>query len=167
MNNSFAESMAGFKTQLKEGVISNAYQGLTAYFRDLRSHFEKSYPEYEVPGNIYYGFLDMTYFSVLPPSLKDRGLKIAVVFVYDTFRFEVWLSGRNRGVQQAVSQSIQRAGWQSYHLTPQPGKADSVLDHVLIEDPDFSDLDSLTARIESGTLEFIQAVDGFFSNHLE
>jgi hypothetical protein len=165
MGNLFADSMEDFKTQLEEGRISIAYQGITGFFRELRSHFEKSCPDYEIPGNIYYGFLDMTYFSILPPFLKDRGLKIAVVFVYDAFRFEVWLSGRNRGVQQAVSQSIQHSGWQTYHLTPEPRKADSVLDHVLVEDPDFSDLDDLTAKIESGTLEFIQAVVDFFADH--
>jgi hypothetical protein len=38
-----------------------------------------------------------------------------------------------------------------------------VIDHILINNPDFSDLDSLTAQIESGTLEFIRDVEGFLS----
>jgi hypothetical protein len=105
----------------------------------------------------------MTYFSILTPTLKNRLLKVAVVLVYQPFRFEVWLSGRNRKVQEEVSRTIQQAGWQVYPLTPDPGKADSVLSQVLIEDPEFSDLKDLTARIEKGTLEFIQAVEAFFS----
>jgi hypothetical protein len=156
--------MTVFKTQLEEGCIIEAYHGLLDYIRDLRSHFEHTFPEYELPGNIYYGYLDMTYFSILTPILKSRQLKVAVVLVYRPFRFEVWLSGRNRKVQEAASQAIRQTGWRTYHLTPDPVKADSVLDHVLVEDPDFSDLEGLTTHIEEGTVEFIQAVEGFFSN---
>ncbi|MFN2282094.1 MAG: DUF7000 family protein [Anaerolineales bacterium] len=163
MADPLARSMAYFKAQLEDGRIIEAYQGLTAFFRDLRSHFEINCPQYEVPGSIYFGYLDMTYFSILTPTLKNRLLKVAVVLVYQPFRFEVWLSGRNRKVQEEVSRTIQQAGWQVYPLTPDPGKADSVLSQVLIEDPEFSDLKDLTARIEKGTLEFIQAVEAFFS----
>lgn len=163
MADSLAGSMEYFKALLEDGRIIDAYQGLTAYFRHLRSHFESTFPHYEVPGSIYYGYLDMTYFSILTPALKDRLLKVAVVLVYQPFRVEVWLSGRNRKVQEEISCSIRQAGWQAYPLTPDPGKADSVLSQVLIEDPDFSDLEDLTARIEKGTQEFIQAVEAFFA----
>ncbi len=167
MTESFMQAMEAFKAQLEEGSLIEAYQGLMDYIRDLRSHFENSFPEYGLPGNIYYGYLDMTYFSILTPSLKSRQLKVAVVFVYRPFRFEVWLSGRNRKVQEVTSLAIQRAGWQTYPLTPDPAKADSVLDHVLVEDPDFSNLEKLTSRIEEGTVKFIQAVEGFFSSETE
>jgi hypothetical protein len=165
MADSLSGSMEYFKAQLEDGRIIEAYQGLTAFFRELRSHFETAYPQYEVPGNIYYGYLDMTYFSILTPTLRSRLLKAVVVLVYDPFRFEVWLSGRNRRVQEEISRSIQLAGWQAYSLTPDPGKADSVLSRVLSEDPDFSDLEALTAKIEKGTLEFIQAVEGYFASN--
>jgi hypothetical protein len=163
MTNSFVNSMAEFRAQLQKGIIIDAYQGLLVYIRDLRSHFENHCAGYEIPNNIYYGYLDMTYFSILPPVLKSRQLKVAVVFVYESFRFEVWLSGRNRKVQETAARSIRQAGWQAYHLTPEPGKADSVLNHVLVEDPDFSDLDKLTDRIKQGTLQFIEDLEGFFS----
>ncbi|UCF62511.1 MAG: hypothetical protein JSV37_07365 [Anaerolineaceae bacterium] len=96
---SFPESMNEYKRQLKKGYIQEAYQGLMAYFRDLKSHFKNQYPEYYVSGGIYYGYMDMTYFSLFPESLKRRKLKIALVFIHDVFRFEVWLSGSNRDVQ--------------------------------------------------------------------
>ena len=58
---------------------------------DLRTHFKDRYPKYSVSG-LYQGYLDMTYFAVVPPSFKRRGLKIAIVFNYGAFRFEAWLA---------------------------------------------------------------------------
>jgi hypothetical protein len=96
---SFSKSMDEFRRQLERGIIQAAYQGLMEYFRKLNAHFKNKYPEYSVGGSIYYGYMDMTYFSLFPDEIKRRKLKIAVVFVYDEFRFEVWLSGANRDVQ--------------------------------------------------------------------
>ena len=78
---SFSEFMKEFKQQLEKGAIQEAYQGLMQYFRDLRAHFRDAYPQYPVSGSIYYGYMDMTYFSLFPESLKHRRLKIAIVFV--------------------------------------------------------------------------------------
>lgn len=65
---------------------------------DLRIHFKNRYPNYSISG-LYQGYLDMTYFAIVPPALKQRDLKIAIVFNYDAFRFEAWLAGTNRQVQ--------------------------------------------------------------------
>ena len=99
---SLQSAMVTFRRQLKSNDLIEAYQGLMAFFRELRSHFQKAYPHYSVPSNIYYGYLDMTYFAVIPPALKPHKLKIAIVFDYEHFRFEVWLSGANRKVQAEV-----------------------------------------------------------------
>lgn len=162
---SFPASMIKFKEQLQKGYLQKAYSGLMHYYRALRSHFEDAYPEYSVPSNIYYGYMDMTYFSVIPESLKRRKLKIAIVFVYDTFQFEVWLSGSNRDVQAEYWTLINESGWNQYRRAPNPKTEDHVIAHLLIEDPDFSDLDRLTKRIDSGTVEFIQDVEEFFAKH--
>jgi hypothetical protein len=160
---SFPEAMNEYKRQLKRGYIQDAYQGLMEYFRDLKSHFKNEYPEYSVSGSIYYGYMDMTYFSLFPESLKRRKLKIAIVFLHDTFRFEVWLSGSNRNVQTKYWKLLKESGWQKYPIASNPKAVDYVLDHILINNPDFSDLDILTRQIESGTLKFIRDVEGFLS----
>lgn len=160
---SFAESMIEFKAQLEKGYLQEAYAGLMDYFRDLRNHFQKRYPDYSVPSNIYYGYMDMTYFSVVPEPLKTRKLKIAIVFVFDSFRFEVWLSGANRDVQKEYWRLIQDHGWYKYHLASDPRREDFVLNHLLVNDPDFGDLEDLTAQIESGTLDFIADIEEFLA----
>ncbi|HOH08780.1 MAG TPA: hypothetical protein PLF89_14745 [bacterium] len=47
---------------------------------------------------MYQGYLDMTYFEFFPDKLKKCDLKLAIVFNYQAFRFEVWLAARNRQV---------------------------------------------------------------------
>ena len=159
----FHQSMNEYKELLKKGDIQAAYQGLMQYFRDLRTHFKDKYPEFSVTGSIYYGYMDMTYFSLFPEVLKQRKLKIAIVFVYDTFGFEVWLSGSNRNVQIEYWNMLKESGWNKYNFASNPKREDYVIGHILINDPDFSDLDSLTEHIESGTLAFIQDVEDLLS----
>jgi hypothetical protein len=158
---SFPESMNEYKKQLKKGYIQEAYQGLMGFFRDLRAHFRNRYPEYAVSGSIYTGYMDMTYFSIFPDSLKTSKLKIAVVFNYGKFRFEVWLSGSNRNVQEKYWELLRETDWNKYHLASNPRAVDYVIDHILINNPDFADLDALTREIERGTLDFIRDIEEF------
>lgn len=161
---SFPEYIQEYKKQLDRGYIQKAYRGLMKYIMDMRMYFKNRYPEYFVSG-IYYGYMDMTYFSFSPESLKNRKLKIAIVFVHETFRFEVWLAGSNKKVQSRYWELIKEGNWDGYHIPSTTLGVDSILEHVLIDDPDFSDLDSLTQQIETGTLKFIDDVVNFLSKH--
>ncbi len=148
---SFQESMNEYRKQIEKGVIQRAYRGLMDYIMGLRSHFENKYPDYSVSGSIYFGYMDMTYFSFFPESLKRRELKAGIVFVHDTFRFEVWLFGYNKGVQAKYWKRFKESGWDKYRIPPTTKGVDSIIEGVLVEDPDFSDLDALTGQIESWT----------------
>ena len=106
----------------------------------------------------------MTYFSFFPKSLKNRKLKIAIVFVHDTFRFEVWLAGNNRTVQTKYWKLFREHDWKKYHIATPAKGVDAILDHILIDNPDFRDLDALTMQIERGTLKFIKDVETFLAN---
>jgi len=161
----FQESMTEYKKQLAKGTIQQAYRGLMDYFWSLKSFFENKYPDYYVSGGIYYGFMDMTYFSFFPKTLRPRKLKIAIVFVHESFRFEVWLAGVNKSVQAEYWKLIKDSNWNKYRLPATPEGADSIVEHVLAENPDFSDLDALTKQIETGTLMFTKAIEGFLSEH--
>ena len=153
---SLQENMAEFRKQLERGTIQKAYQGLMEYMISLKNHFASKYPDYSVPGSIYYGYMDMTYFSVLPKSLKDRDLKIAIVFLYDAFRFEVWLSGKNKQVLSKYWQFFKKSSWDKYKIVEPVKGVDSIVEHILIDNPDFSNLEDLTKQIDKGTLKFIK-----------
>jgi hypothetical protein len=156
--------MVELKKQLEKGTIQKAYQGLMEYFMELRTHFQKKYPDHFVSSSLYYGYMDMTYFAFIPPSLKERKLKPAIVFVYDTFRFEIWLAAANKQVQSTYWELIKDSGWDKYRLVPTVKGYDSIIEDVLVEEPDFSDLDALTEQIERGTLDFIEDVERFLQS---
>jgi hypothetical protein len=163
---SFREYMIEYRKQLEKGAIQKAYQGLMEYVMALRTHLKTKYPDYVVSGSIYSGYMDMTYFSFFPKSIKDRDLKIAVVFIHDTCRFEGWLAGYNKQVQSKYWKLIKESGWDTYHLVPTTVGADSILEHGLVDNPDFNDLDGLTKQIEGGILKFIADVEFFLSAHI-
>ena len=162
---SFQDCIKKYRKQLEKGAIQEAYRGLMEFIMGLRIHFMKTYPDYFISGSIYYGYMDMTYFSVIPKSIKARKLKIAIVFLHEAFRFEVWLSGVNRQVQEKYCELIKKSDWAKYQIVPQGKGVDSILEHILVDNPDFRDLDALTQQIEKGASKFIQDVENFLSKH--
>ena len=73
---SFEKYMNEYRKQMKTGDIKKAYRGLMEYIMELRLYFKRHYPDYFVSGSIYYGYMDMTYFSFTPKHLNDEDLKL-------------------------------------------------------------------------------------------
>ncbi|NPV51308.1 MAG: hypothetical protein HPY60_08960 [Candidatus Methanofastidiosum sp.] len=161
---SFGQYMNEYRKEMKKGIITKAYKGLMEYILDLRTHFKNKYPNYFVSG-LYYGYMDMTYFSFSPDSLKERKLKIAIVFIHETARFEVWLSGQNKEIQREYWKLFKENNWDQYTVVPTTEGVDSIIEHVLVSNPDFKDLDMLTKEIEERTLKFIEDVEVFLSKY--
>ncbi len=159
---SFHEYMGEYRRQLQIGAVQKAYKGLMEYIMSLRTHLNNEHPDYIVSG-LYYGYMDMTYFSFFPASLKDRSLKVAIVFLHEAFRFEAWLAGYNKQVQSQYWTLFKESGWDKYRLVPATQGADSILEYVLVENPDFGNLAALTEQIEKGTLRFIKDVESFLA----
>jgi len=157
----FHEYMLEYKKQMKKRDVIQAYSGLMKYIMDLRTYFQKKYPEYNISGNIYQGYMDMTYFSFFPESLKQKKLKVGIVFIHESCKFEVWLFGYNKKIQNENWNKIKESSWDKYRLVPTTKGYDSIIEHILVDNPDFSNLDSLTKQIEKETLKFIKDVEGF------
>jgi hypothetical protein len=162
---SLRECANEYRAQLAKGAIQKAYRGLMTYIMDLRTHLKTKYPDYFVSGSIYYGYMDMTYFSFFPESLKQRNLKIAIVFIHESFRFEAWLAGYNKQVQSEYWRLFRTSGWNLYPIVPTTKGVDSIIECLLVDDPDFRDPEALTGQIESTALKFIQDVESFLSTH--
>ena len=159
-----SEYINEYRKQLNKGVIQRAYRGLMKYITDLRTHFSKIFPDF-APGNIYHGYMDITYFPIFPKSLKNRKLKVGIVFIHETIRFEVWLFGYNKQVQAKYWKLIKESGWNKYRIPKTIKGVDSIIEYNLVDNPDFSNLDTLTKKIERGTLKFIEDVEDFLSKH--
>ena len=161
---SIREDMEEFRGQLEKGSIQKAYRALLSYMMGLRTHFKDNCAGFAVSG-LYQGYMDMTYFALFPPSLKHRDLKIAVVFIYDAFRFEAWLAGGNRKVQRQYWELFRDSQWPEYRVVTPARGIDLIVECDLAKDFDLSDPDALTSSIETATVAFIDDIERFLSEH--
>jgi len=161
---SIQEDMKELREQLRAGSVQKAYKALLRYMMDLRTHFKIRYFSYSISG-FYQGYMDMTYFAIVPPSLKRWGLKLAIVFNYEAFRFEGWLAGTNRRVQRKYWELFRDSRWTEYRVVRPAAGVDSIIECDLAEDVDLGDRDHLTAIIEEKAIEFIGDVERFLYDH--
>jgi len=155
---SFSDSVNEYKKQLDKGDIQIAYRGLLEYMMGLKNFFKNKYPDFSVPCSLYQGYMDMTYFALFPEDLKRRKLKIAIVLIHDKMKLEIWLSGINKQIQTKYWNILKSKDLNIYQLPKTLKGADSIIEYVLTDNPDFNDPEALTRQIESGTLKFIKDI---------
>jgi hypothetical protein len=148
-------SVQEYKIQLNKGHIQKAYKGIMTFMSDLRTCLEGKYSDYSTSA-LYFGYMDMTYFAFTPLKLKEKKLKIAVVFLHEDCKFELWLAGSNRKVQAEYIESLGRKDTGKYALSQMKPGVDSIIESTIMEQPDFNDIDRLKKQIETKTLEFVQ-----------
>ncbi|MCJ7715955.1 MAG: hypothetical protein MUO54_05485 [Anaerolineales bacterium] len=162
---SFEDSMGEYKKQIEKGAIQTAYKGLMEYLLGLKATLKSRHPGFHVSSNIYFGYMDMSYFSFTPKSIKDRKLKIAIVFIHETFDFEIWLGGVNKKIQSIYWKLFNESEWKKYHIVPTTAGVDSIVESTLVNNADFNDLPALSNQIERLSLEFIKDIEQFLLKH--
>ncbi len=144
---------------LQQGEIQIAYRWIIEFIGKLRADFIKKYPYYDA-GSVYQGYMDMSYFSINTKSLKDKGLKLAVVYLHEKGDFEVWLSARNREIlkrHETVVNSIISDNTTMFH---DGNNQDAIIECTLVSAPNFEDQASLLDAIEQGVEKFAAAITG-------
>ena len=152
---SFNHCMEQYVAELKKGYIQKAYKGIMTFMTDLKTDLEGNYPDYAASA-LYFGYMDMTYFAFTPPELKNKNLKIAVVYLHGENMFECWLAGNNRKVQKEYHQYLSKKNLDKYTLSKIGSGVDSIIACSLVEKPDFNELENLKKQIEEKTMEFIK-----------
>lgn len=153
--NSLNEQIKEYTSQLHKGHIQKAYKGIMTIMTDLRSYLTLNYPDYSA-GALYFGYMDMTYFSFTPPDLKKKNLKIALVYLHEENRFEVWLAGGNRKIQAEYVKSLAEKNIGKYSVSQiQPG-VDAIIAMTIIEKPDFDDPADLKKQIGLSIIDFVR-----------
>ncbi|HSI66435.1 MAG TPA: hypothetical protein VK947_03405 [Planococcus sp. (in: firmicutes)] len=142
---------------LQQGEIQAAYKVILEFIGKLRSDFIKKYPDNNI-GNMYQGYMDMTYFSLTTESLKDKGLKIAIVYLHEKGAFEVWLSARNRDTAKKYEAIINSDISDEINVFHDKANRDAIIECTLTATPNFEDQALLTAIIDQGVKKFVQAV---------
>lgn len=147
-----------YTCSLQKGEVQLAYKGILEYFGKLRADFIKKYSDYDI-SSIYQGYMDMSYFSVFTKSLKEKGLKIAIVYLHEKGCFEVWLSARNRETAIQYESLICDNDFDGITVFHDESNPDAIIECTLTSSPDFEDQKSLTDIIEQGTEKFIAVMD--------
>ncbi|MCG6151685.1 DUF7000 family protein [Leptospira bandrabouensis] len=159
MMKDFNDYVNAYKKQLQIGDIQEAYAGLVKYVTKLGTTLSKNLSKSYSFGSLFQGYMDYTYFYYTNKFLKDRKLKMGLVLNHPKMQFEVWLLGQTIPIQERYWEYFKNTKWNKNRTTkPQY----SILETVLIENPDFSDLDRLTKQIENHlvqvTAEIIQEI---------
>ena len=154
---SINEYIKEYTTQLRKGQIQKAYKGIMTFMSELRSYLESRYPDYTA-GSLYFGYMDMTYFAFTPADLKNKKLKIAVVYLHEKGVFEVWLAGNNRKIQAEYIALMSSENIGKYKLSQVIPGVDSIIESILVEKPDFDHPEELKKQIEKKTMAFVKDI---------
>ena len=154
-----------YTVQLSKGQIQKAYKGIMTFMSGLSTYLETMHPDYSA-SSLYFGYMDMTYFAFTPSDLKNKKLKIAIVYLHEQGRFEVWLGGSNRKIQAEYIKLLSGKNLGKYKLSQALPGVDSIIESTLAEQPDFDHPEELKTHIERKTIEFINDITSIFSKGL-
>lgn len=151
-----------YTAQLRKGHIQQAYKGIISFMSGLSGYLAGSHTEY-TKSALYFGYMDMTYFAFTPAALKDKKLKIAIVYLHEEARFEAWLGGINRKIQAEYIELLRRKDIGEYTLSELSPGVDSIIEATLVDQPDFDQLEELKMQIEKKVIEFAYDMLSFLS----
>ena len=137
--------VAHYKNQLENGDTQIAYEQLVKYVMALKAHCGKAFSDNYSCGSVSPGYMDFTYFPFFDEFLRSEKLRFGIVLNHRKIRFELWLMGQNSKVQKEYWNLLKSSIWNETQRTMPKY---SVLEILLIEEPDFNNLDELTAEIE-------------------
>lgn len=151
----FSEYVAVYKEQLQKEDIQKAYEGLVKYVMVLKSHFSKELSDKFLFGNISPGYMDFTYFPFFNDFLREQKLRFGIVLNHKKVRFELWLMGQNLEIQRNYWNLLKTSQWNKEQIAMPKY---SVLEVILVENPDFNELDILTSKIEQEAIILIHEI---------
>lgn len=129
-----------YKRQVAQGDLQTAYSALVKYVQKFKTTCSKALGDDYSVGNVFQGYMDYTYFYISNNYLKERKLKLALVFNHTHIRFEVWLLGQTKDVQEKYWELLKNTKWINGSDIP----TYSIFETTLIGNPDFNNLDALS-----------------------
>lgn len=159
-----SDDLTQLQDQLRRGAVQRAYGSIISAMSQLRSHFVARDGERAVSA-LYQGVFDMTYFALFPPALKSRGLKLAIVFDYESFTFEVWLAARNRALQRRYWQLLRDGGWSAHRLVEPASGIDAIVERDVADAGALGAPDVLAARVDAAARELLDELTAFLDIH--
>lgn len=147
-----------YKDQLEIGDIKRAYRGLIEYVMDLKTHFANRYSDTFHIGHFHQGYMDITYFTLTPISMRSKKLKIGIGFNHDKMQFGIWLGAQNRQIQKEYWEIFKGSDWNKYNISLEINEGFAIVEYTLVEKPSFDNLKYLTEEIENKAIKFIDDI---------
>jgi hypothetical protein len=135
-----------------------SYKELKTFMKGLRIRFLHNFPVDYTIGSLYSNDTTITYFPFTHNTLKEQQLKIAIVFNHPKEQFEIWLAGKNRQIQKRYWEIFKGSDWNKYHIPSTMDEGFSIVDSILVENPNFEDAETLKEQIESETMKFTEEI---------
>lgn len=120
------EKLDCYKTIIRTTALQESYQEFIHLFRYLRNELKNQLPEFTFSNNIEENQMNFSYFQLTSEELKQKGLKIQVIFIHKEFQFEIWLSGYNRKIQSTYYEHLKSKNF-NYILNHDPTHVDYIL----------------------------------------
>ena len=157
----YNEFMNDLKDQLSKGRIQKAYRYIFDIFTELGNEIRNNQNKVMSTTSLYHGYLDMTYLPVTTDILKSNGLKIAIVFNYSLFQFEIWLSAVNRKKRNEVLEVISQSKWKKYKTVQNNENTDAIIEITIKGINEFNDKNRIIPLITKETITFIDDIEEF------
>ncbi len=161
------ELMNDLKVQLNKGRIQKAYRYIFDIFADLGNELKTSQDKIISTNSLYHGYLDMTYLPVITEILKSNGLKIAIVFNYSLFQFEIWLSAINRKKRKEVIEIILNSKWNKYKTVENDENTDAIIELKIKGINEFGNKSRIVSLIKKETFTFINGIEEFILDNVK
>lgn len=154
--------IAVYKALLAEGDIQKAYSGLIKYVLSLKPRLSEKMSNGFSFGNISRGYMDYTYFPFFNDFLRTEKLRFGIVLNHEKVRFELWLMGQNAGIQRKYWNILKTSIWNKNQMEM---PRYSVLEVILVENPDFNNTDALTQKIIKDTTCITEEIITYLKNN--
>jgi hypothetical protein len=159
--------MNDLKDQLYKGGIQKAYRYIFEIFSDVGTEIKNNQTIIINTNSLYHGYLDMTYLPVTTDVLKKNGLKIAIVFNYTLFQFEIWLSAVNRIRRDEILKTISQSKWKKYKAVEKKENADAIIELKINGISDYNDKNRIVSLIINATIMFISDIELFIHENVK
>lgn len=105
--------------------------------------------------------MDYTYFYFFDDYLRNKKLRFGVVLNHRKIRFELWVLGQNAEVQDKYWELLKNTKW-NQSRTDRPKY--SLLEAVLVENPDFDNQDVLTNQISGHVMCVVDDIKAYIKS---
>ncbi|MEE9362232.1 MAG: AraC family transcriptional regulator [Cellulophaga sp.] len=154
------ENSTNYKRQNRHSEVQLDYHQLINYMKEIRAFFHEKYTTVFKLGSIYQGNMDFSYFALTPEVLKKQKLKFVIIFNHKMMCFNICLSGQNKSIRKKYWTMFKGSSWNKYHLAESINDGLSIVDHTIVEKPNFNDINILIEQIETESFKFINEIRG-------